>query len=82
MLKMTDCMGLGKRYRGTAPKPQERIGNGGWGQKSEEMDGQPFGGIIYGIGDFWIGLRVSLTPKNLAWATMEDETVTWERERC
>ena len=30
---------------------------------------------------FGIGLRVSLTPKTLAWATVEDEPVTWEREK-
>lgn len=28
---------------------------------------------------FGIGLLCDLTPKTLAWATMEDETVTWER---
>lgn len=31
MLKMIDCMGLGKDTGGSVSKPQKRIGNGGWG---------------------------------------------------
>lgn len=30
---------------------------------------------------FGIGVCVSLTPGTLAWATVEDRTVTWEREK-
>lgn len=28
-----------------------------------------------------IGVGVSLTPRILAWATLEDSTITWERKK-
>ena len=45
MLKMIDCMGLGKDTGGSVSKPQKRIGNGGWGgAKVKKWMWQPFGG--------------------------------------
>ena len=39
------------------------------------------GGIIYGIGDIWNWVTCEFDSQNSDWATVEDKTVTWEREK-
>ena len=51
------------------------------GQKWRNGCGNHLGGIIYGIGDIWNWVMYEFDSQNSDWATVEDKTVTREREK-